>query len=250
MFEFRKEITTIMQSQKIYRARYIIGFFAASLILAKLATAGPPLICHVIEIGDAKSLPWINHGWNLSGNDYDAKNLLPDTLAILNSGAPVLVRMETLRRATLYARENPEVARQLLTTLVARANGSETSGHADAAALFDEGYLIECFKQWIGRDLPHMTDNLRMDANPAANLDGYALVKRAISLDGQDAEMEFAAALITLEGHQTEHPEHVAKAIAGASGDSLLAQNLKSRYMSSSGITVAELFSRDAKANQ
>jgi hypothetical protein len=228
-----------------------MGFFAALLILASVAVAGPPLICHSIEIGNAKSLPWINHGWNLSGSeDYDIKNLVPDTLAILNSGAPVLVRMETLRRATLYARQDPHVARQLLATLVARANDTETSGHADAAALFDAGYLIECFKQWIGKGLPHMTDNLRMDANPAASLDGYALVKRAISIHGQDAEMEFAAALITLEEHSAEHSEHVAKAVAGASGDPLLAQNLNTRYMGSTGITVAELFSKDANANR
>jgi hypothetical protein len=250
LVEFQKESTTIMKSHKIYRAWYFTGCLVALLLLAKVALAGPPLICHTIEIGNAHSLPWTNHGWNLSGNDYDVKNLVPDTLAILNSGAPILVRMETLRRATLYARQDPEAARQLLTTLVTRANNSETSGHADAVALFDEGYLIECFKQWIGRDLPHMTDNMRMDANPAAHLDGYALVQRAITLRGQDPEMEFAAALITLEEHQTDHSEHVAKAIAGAGSDPLLAQNLNTRYMGSTGITVAELFSKNTKANQ
>jgi hypothetical protein len=55
---------------------------------------------------------------------------------------------------------------------------------------------------------------------------------------------------MTLDGHQAEHAEHVAKAIAGANGDALLAQNLKSRYLGNAGITVAELFSKDAKANQ
>ena len=34
------------------------------------------------------------------------KNLTRDTLAILDSNTPVLVRMETLRRATIYARQN------------------------------------------------------------------------------------------------------------------------------------------------
>jgi hypothetical protein len=240
-----------MKPHKLCPSRYLVGFFAALLILANIAIAGPPLICHTIEIGNAKSLPWINPGWKLSGTEnYDVKNLVPDTLAILNSGAPVIVHMETLRRATLYARQDPQVARQLLTALIARANDSDASGHADAAALFDAGYLIECFKQWIGRNLPHMTDNLRMDANPAANLDGYALVQRAITLRGQDAEMEFAASLITLESHQAEHQQHVAKALAGASSDPLLAQNLKSRYMGDAGATVAELFSKDAKASQ
>jgi hypothetical protein len=240
-----------MKSHRIYLGRYFAGFFAALLLLAKVAVAGPPLICHTIEIGNAQSLPWTNHGWNLSENaNYDVKNLVSDTLAILNSDAPVLVRMETLRRATLYARQNPQVARQLLDTLLTRANNGETTGHADAAKLFDAGYLIECYKQWIGRDLPHMTDGMRMDTNPAASLDGYTLVTKAIALRGADPQMEFAAALITLQGPEKEHQQHAAKATAGASSDPLLAQNLKSRYMGSTGITVAELFSKDPKANQ
>jgi hypothetical protein len=229
---------------------YIAGILAAFLFLAASAQAGPPLICHTIDIGQAKSLPWINHGWNLSGSEnYDLKNLVPDTLAILESGAPVLVRMETLRRATLYARRNPQVARELLTKLFARATGAENAGHPDALALFDAGYLAECYKQWIGKNLPHMTDNLPMDPNPAANLDGYALVKKAIGLRGQDPEMEFAAALITIEGPQTDHQQHVLRATSGAKDDPLLAQNLKSHYMGDGGMTVAELFSKATKEN-
>jgi hypothetical protein len=230
---------------------YVAGILAALLFLAASAQAGPPLICHTIDIGQAKSLPWINHGWNLSGTEnYDLKNLVPDTLAILDSGAPVLVRMETLRRATLYARRDPQVARELLTKLFARATGTENAGHPDALALFDAGYLAECYKQWIGRNLPHMTDNLPMDPNPAANLDGYALVKKAIGLRGQDPEMEFAAALITIEGPQTDHQQHVLRATSGAKNDPLLAQNLKSHYMGDGGMTVAELFSKGGKENQ
>ncbi len=43
------------------------------------------------------------------------------TLAILDSNPAVLVRMETLRRATLYARQDPPSAKELLTRLRARA---------------------------------------------------------------------------------------------------------------------------------
>lgn len=223
----------------------------ASLFLANVAQAGPPLICHTIEIGQAKSLPWISHGWNLSGGEtYELKNLAPDTLAILDSGAPVLVRMETLRRATLYARRDPQIARELLAKLQARVNNPENAGRPDAMALFDAGYLVECYKQWIGRDLPHMTDSLPMDPNPAATLDGYALVKRAIALRGQDPEMEFAAALITLEGQRADYHLHAVRATAGAGKDELLAQNLNSHFMGDQGITVAEMFSRSSAANQ
>ena len=231
--------------------RFSLGILATLFLFAASAQAGPPLICHTIEIGQAKSLPWANRSWNLTGNEnYDLKNLVPDTLAILDSGAPVLVRMETLRRATLYARQNPQIAKELLTKLVARATASENAGRPDALALFDAGYLAECYKQWIGKHLPHMTDNLPMDPNPAANFDGYALVTRAIGLRGQDPEMEFAAALITLDGPRASHEQHVLRATAGAKDDSLLAQNLKSRYMGDAGLTVADLFSKGAKPNQ
>ena len=191
------------------------------------AQAGPPLICHPIEIGQAKSLPWID--WNQKGTGgYDLKNLTRDTLAILDSSAPVLLRMETLRRATIYARQDPQVAKELLTRLQARAANSTDSGLSEALAWFDVGYLIETYHQWIGKAEP----------NPAAGLDGYAWVKKAVRLRGQDPEMEFAAALITLTGPESDHREHARKAMAGASNDPLLAQNLASDFHSQ---TVSEL---------
>jgi hypothetical protein len=194
------------------------------------AQAGPPLICHPIEIGQAKSLPWID--WNQKGTGgYDLKNLTRDTLAILDSSAPVLLRMETLRRATIYARQDPQVARELLTRLQARAATSTDSGLSEALAWFDVGYLIETYQQWIGKAEP----------NPAAGLDGYAWVKKAVSLRGQDPEMEFAAALITLTGPESDHREHARKAMAGAGNDPLLAQNLASDFHSQ---TVSELLTK------
>src|SRR5208337_5181279 len=125
------------------------------------AQAGPPLICHHIEIGQAKTLPAVDWDWKGSGG-YDLKNLTRDTLAILDSGAPVLVRMETLRRATIYARQDPQAAKELLTRLQARAANSDATGHPEALAWFDAGYLIEAYKQWIGKGEP----------NPATGLDG------------------------------------------------------------------------------
>lgn len=238
-----------MRQTTTRNALYFAGILTAALLLARVALAGPPLICHAFEIGNAKSLPWVSHNWNLSGGEnYDLKNLTPDTLAILDSNAPVLVRMETLRRATLYARQDPQAARELLGRIVARAREAENAGQADALADFDAGYLIECYKQWIGRNLPHMTDGMRVDPNPAANLNGYALVKKAIALRGEDSEMEFAAALITLEGPQAAHQQHVSKAMAGANRDALLAANLKTHYLGD-GMTVADVFSKQTKAN-
>jgi hypothetical protein len=63
-----------------------------------------------------------------------------------------------------------------------------------------------------------------------ADFFGYAWVKKAMSLRGEDAEMEFAAALITLSGPESDHRDHTRKAIAGAKTDPLLAQNLASSF--------------------
>ena len=225
------------------------------LSFAVIAQAGPPLICHTIEIGQAKSLPWISHNWNLSGGEnYDTKNLARDTLEILAPDTPVLVRMETLRRATLYARKDPIAAKELLARLHARATSAESTGHPDALAWFDVGYLAETYKQWLGQNLPHMTDGMRMDPNPAAAVDGYALVKKALALRGtalhaDDPQMEFAAALITLSGPQDEHRQHAQKAIAGAKTDSLLAQNLATHFMGQQSQTVSELLAKNTKSN-
>ena len=199
--------------------RLLISIAAILLGFTTYAQAGPPLICHPIEIGQAKSLAWID--WNQKGSGgYDLKNLTRDTLAILDSKTSVLVRMETLRRATIYARHDPQVAKELLTRLHARAANSDAAGHSEALAWFDVGYLAEAYKQWLVQGEP----------SPANGLDGYAWVKKAISLRGQDPEMEFAAALITLKGPESGHREHARKAMAGATNDPLLAQNLASDF--------------------
>jgi hypothetical protein len=239
-----------MTRQRIRSFWFAIALVAASLSIASSAQAGPPLICHTIEIGQAKSLPWISHSWNLSGGEnYDTKNLVRDTLEILGPDTPVLVRMETLRRATLYARKDPLVAKELLVKLHARATSAESSGHPDALAWFDVGYLTETYKQWIGQNLPHMTDGMRMDANPGAGVDGYSMVKKAISIRGSDPQMEFAAALITLSGPQDAHRQHASKALAGAKTDSLLAQNLAAHFIGAQSETMSELLAKNSPSN-
>lgn len=204
------------------------------LALVMPALAGPPLICHRFEIGAAKSLPWAGTAWNLSGNEnYDTSNLVRDTLAILDSNPPVLVRMETLRRATLYARKDPLAAKQLLLRLHARTNTNQ----ANALAWFDAGYLAASYDQWL-------------EQNPATGLDAYSFVQKALSLRGNDPEMEFAAALITLRGPEKDYQEHVQKAIAGAKTDPLLAQNLSIQFHSDEKQTVAEMLTRKTAGGQ
>jgi hypothetical protein len=200
--------------------RLATSIVAVLLFFPTAALAGPPLICHPIEIGKAKSLPWADLNYHKGDGDYQLKNLAADTLAILDSNAGVLVHMETLRRATIYARQDAQVKKELITRLQERAANSDSSGHPNALAWFDLGYLAEAYKQWTGKGEP----------NPAAGIDGYAMVKKAIRLRGADPEMEFAAAIITLGSPENVYQEHVQKALAGAKDDPLLAQNLASRF--------------------
>jgi len=241
-----------MTTQRICSPRFAIALVAVLLSIASLAQAGPPLICHTFEIGNAKSLPWISHSWNLSGGEnYDTKNLVRDTLEILAPDTPVLVRMETLRRATLYARIDPAAAKELLARLHAHATSAESSGHPDSLAWFDVGYLAETYKQWIGQKWMRISAD---EQNPATGVDGYALVRKALALrgaalHGDDPQMEFAAALITLSGPTAEHRDHAQKAIAGAKTDPLLAQNLATRFTGPQTETMSQLLAKNSTAN-
>jgi hypothetical protein len=104
--------------------------FACLIVLGVLisrgtAIAGPPLLCHPFDIGTARSQPWDGaRGWAEGNPDYDVKNLVRDTEGLLTPSTPVIVRMETLRRAALYASRDGAVAKELLSTLNARARNS------------------------------------------------------------------------------------------------------------------------------
>jgi len=214
-----------------------LALLALLALAAGPAAAGPPLICHPFDIGDAKSLPWVSHDWNLTGQEgYDTRSLAADTLAILDSSDVTLVHMETLRRATLYARKDPASGKQLLVRLVSRAEAARSSGHPNALAIFDAGYLAEAYQQWLGEG----------GQNPAHGLDGRVQINKALGLRTSDAQMEFAAALAGLKGPAEENQEHVRKAVAGAKSDPLLARNLATRFLGSQSPTMAEMIARDS----
>jgi hypothetical protein len=231
--QFAKKETTEMKELNTFGVKCFAVMVAALLVLAAPALAGPPLICHAIDIGTAESLPWTSTGWNLTGQEtYDVTQLVADTLGLLGPSTPVLVRMETLRRATLYAQQRTAIAKELLLRLEARTRDNPT----DALAAFDFGYLAECYKQasWLHQH----TDSLKkansgeivVSANAARSIDGYTWVQRAIALRGSDPQMEFAAALMSTEGAGSERNKHLEKAMAGAKTDATLARNLASRF--------------------
>src|SRR5271154_565522 len=228
-----------MRIHSLRPTRFAAGLLALLIAVASVAFAGPPLICHAFDIGSAKSLPWISHDWNLVGTEtYDTSKLASDTFAILATNSSVLVHMETLRRATLYARKDTAAAKELLNRLTAGTKTPQPDG-PPALYYFDVGYLAETYKQW-----------LEPSQNPARGIDGYTLVKQSIQLRGHDAEMEFAAALLALSGPAPEHREHVQKALAGAKTDALLTQNLSSHFIGERGETVAELLTKPAAARE
>lgn len=157
---------------------------ASALLTARPALAGPPLLCFPFDIGAAKSLPMGTSNWKAVDPQYNVAQLVDDTLALLAPETPVLVRMETLRRATVYAATNPAIAAALVDALRTRA--SKADGHA-ALAVFDFGYLVETYRQATPFLMPRVA--------AIDDVDGYQLVLKAQALQ-RDATMTRAAQLI------------------------------------------------------
>jgi hypothetical protein len=203
------------------RSRIALSVCTVLTILAVAVYAGPPLLCWPFDIGGARSLPFAGDNWRSTDPSYNIQHLADDTMALLQPNTPVIVRMETLRRATVYTMQDREVAARLLERLEARSNDAEKRGKPDALALFDVGYLLETYKQAYGKDSAKDVANSR---------DGYALITRAIQLQGNDAEMEFAAAMVMAmansQGSSSLRTAHLKLAVTGAVEDSLLAKNL------------------------
>jgi len=206
------------------RTRIALSVLAVLTLFTVAVYAGPPLLCWPFDIGGAKSLPFAGDNWRAADPSYNIQHLADDTLALMQPNTPVIVRMETLRRATVYAMKDGDVAARLLERVEARVNEAEKRGKPDALALFDLGYLRETYKQTYGTD---SLKNLALK-NLAAGRDGYALIERAIQLRGNDPEMEFAAAIALADARSSssERTAHFKQALAGAKEGSLLAKNL------------------------
>jgi hypothetical protein len=204
---------------------------AAGLLAMTLpvAHAGTPLICFPYAIGAAKSLPGSDGDWKGVNPNYDRTHLVRDTLALLTADTPIIVRMETLRRAAIYATagmrgwsdksgfnaEDRANTAALLEKL--RERRKSATGPAQALALFDEGFFIETLRH-TGVD---------------RSLSGYELMVQALAARGEDPDMEFALALATSWPKTKEHSQHLAKARSGARPGSLLASNLASHFSGS-----------------
>lgn len=199
--------------------RHTFAALSIVLLLAAPALAGPPLICYPFETASGKLISWgKGSGWNTPDPSYDLKNLVADTTSTLTADAPVLTRMENMRRATIYAMHDPVVAEQLLKAVMARALSTTNDGRA----WFDAGYLIESYRQAV-----HMRDRKSPSHAWAAvdgtiKVDGYGFVKKAMVMAGPNPEMEFAASLMTQGAVAAAHRARAAKAGPG----SLVVRNL------------------------
>lgn len=189
-------------------------------VVPALAQAGPPLLCFPIQTGSAPSLPWGAGGWNEPRADYDRSRLAGDTLALLTPDTPVLARMETLRRAVLYARTDAAAGRALFDGLRSRVS----DGNASALSRFDLGYALEAARQ--SSSVPG-SPSAQTLAVGRPDQDGYALVKQALATRSNDAEMEYAAALVSASGRsRADSDAHLRRALAGARPGSPLARTI------------------------
>ena len=227
------------------------------LIIQQAAFAGPPLLCHPFDIGNARSLPWAgSNQWRAVDQNYVVNRLVADTLDLLTADTPVLVRMETLRRAAVYAAwpasdgrvaKDGSVASELLLRLKARIPdpGERPEKRASALAMFDFGYLVETYKQG------YYDPQAGRAAKLVSGVDGYALIVKAIAQIGSSPEMEYAAALSCMgkkrEAGQNCYVAHLQKAADGAQEGSLLARNMLN-YLRDRGKTIAELRANIATA--
>lgn len=203
---------------------------AGALLFAPAALAGPPLLCHPFETAGARSLPW-GDGWNEADRDYDRSRLPADTEALLAPRTPVIARMETLRRAAIYASANGADLRRLSAALEARI-ASAREPQAKALALFDAGYFAETLQDIArlqGYDMPGVG---KVDASALravlARGDGSRRIAEAVRLRPDDASIRFAAALVaSADKRPIDRIVHARAARAGAGNDRLLALNIR-----------------------
>jgi hypothetical protein len=186
------------------RSLRLAAALAAGLSLASAASAGPPLICHPFITGAAAPLlPWAEGGsWRSLDPGYDVAGLVDDTLELLSADAPIIDRMENMRRATLYADGHSEVAAALLRAVVGRTETAPVDARAAALEWFDAGYLVETYRQldlvYEHGMLPGKTRGPSLVPEELATLDGHTLVAKALALAPEAAaEFEFAAAVMT-----------------------------------------------------
>lgn len=206
--------------------------------------AGPPLLCHPIEIGEAQSLPWGEGAWSNDRIKLSDAEFLALTLKLLSTEAGILTRMETIRRAAVHAAERPVTAEAMLTFL--RERSENPNGKGDSDARFNLGYMLATFEQMnvvTDHNARGVSGRSRSELTLTQDLDAYALVKESAVGSERRGEIEFALALMTAHPRHPSHSVHLQNAVTAAVDGSLLAVNLVSHF-GGRGETLSDLRSR------
>lgn len=201
-----------------------------AMLVNTTALAGPPLLCDPFDTAGARSLEWGGEGWNQPLASYDLARLADRTQSLLTSDTPVIERMETLRRAAIYASRDGETLREMSARFQSRIEAAQ-GNEARALALFDAGYFLETLQD-IDRlqdyDMPGIG---RVDRESLRELlnqpDGSLALDQALALRPDDAGLRFAAALVAVaDGRTSDLARHSRQARKDATGDQLIALNL------------------------
>lgn len=192
------------------------------------AWAGPPVLWHPFDIGTANSLPWgASRYWWQGDPDYDIQRLVADTEALLTPAMPVIVRMETLRRAAVYASLDTALAERLLARIRARVPEPGLRGRDHALGWFDAAYLTATLRQ-IG-ELTHEAE-FRARALRVRDLPGLKdterLLQGALERRPDDSAIAFGAAIIAAGQDVDASRAYAARARRGVERDPLLAANI------------------------
>lgn len=171
--------------------------FVAS-VAATPAVAGPPLLCGPFDTASAPSLPW-GEGWRDARADFPLETLAERTLELLGAEVPLSARMETLRRAAIYAARDGAVLRAVMRGLDGRVHTADDLATL-RLALFDSGYFLETLQdieRLQGYDMPGIG---AVDREVLRALlrqpDGSERIAQALALHPDDGGMRFAAALV------------------------------------------------------
>ncbi|MBL8877572.1 MAG: hypothetical protein JNG88_00505 [Phycisphaerales bacterium] len=198
-----------------------IAIFAACAF-AVTAYGGPPLLCHPYEIGDAKSLPWGGGAFDRN-KKYDTAELIPDTLALLGDQTPLLERMETVRRAAIYANSEPSRKCAELTKALDSRRGETLRPDAPKNTK-----VMRDFDYWLAAGA--IAQFSYRDGAPANRRAAYDGAIKSLGDTPRTAEIEFALAVLSWDLQIAEHHGHVAAACDQTAEDSLLAANIRSRF--------------------
>jgi len=137
-----------------------------------------------------------------------------DALAILKNSSQVpLLHMETLRRATLYARKDPAAAKQLFVA-TRRPPPKAPKPHPVPThlPLFDAGLSPRRLQPMAG-------GKERASRRTASTV---CVDQTRLRLHPNDPQMRSPPRLITLRGPEADHREYAQLATAGAKNDELL----------------------------